>query len=355
METTTPEVAPSCAKSAASHFREVLEACERFVLTCHVNADGDALGSTLGLRRVLMNMGKQATVLTPDLAPSLYAWMPGYKTLRSYERETAACDALLELADCIAVMDYNDPGRVRALGEKIAASQVPLMMIDHHTDPKMTAEVFVSQPEAPATCLIVYDLLIAAGLGEYIDSEATTLFYAGLMTDTGGLSYNSSDPEIYLRVADMLRRGIDKDWIHDKIFRDKPFKRLKLQGYALGRKLHRIKGLPVAVMALDAEELERHNYTTGDTEGLVNIPLQARGVDISCLIMERDDGIKLSMRSKGDLPINEFAQATYNGGGHINAAGATYYGTIDDAVSNFERSIASWLAAHGVQPKQTAK
>lgn len=339
----------SAPNTSPEHFREVLESAERFVLTCHVNADGDALGSTLGLRRVLMNMGKQATVVTPDLAPTMYAWMPGFKTVRSYEREREVCDALIDVADCLAVMDYNDPQRVRALGERIAAAQVPVVLIDHHTEPRMEAAAQLSLPQAPATCLIVYDLLIAAGLAEHLDKEATTLLYAGLMTDTGGLSYNSSDPDIYVKVADMLRRGIDKDWIHDKLFRDKPFKRIKLQGYALGRKLHRLKDRPVAVMALSAEELERHNYTTGDTEGLVNIPLQARGVDISCLLMERDDGIKLSMRSKGDLPINEYAQATYDGGGHANAAGATFYGTLQEAQDTFERTIAEWLQ------KRTAK
>ncbi len=333
-------------------FADIVKRSERVVLTCHVNADGDALGSTLGFRRVLMNMGKTADVITPDLAPTSYAFMPGYKTLRAYERQVEECDALIDRADLIVMMDYNDLGRIKTLGEKIGSCNVTKILVDHHLEPQVSAEVMVSEPEASATCQIIYKLLLDAGFGEYVDVEATSNFYAGIITDTGGLSYNSSSPELYEMVADMLRKGIDKSFIHDKIFNNKTIRRLKLQGYALHKKLHRIEGTPITVMALSAQELEQFSYNTGDTEGFVNIPLQVKDVIVSCFIMERPDGIKISLRSKGEFPVNEYSGKYFGGGGHLNAAGGTYHGTLADAVAVFREPIVEfyyrWL-------KRTAK
>lgn len=325
---------------------------QKFVLTCHTNADGDALGSTLGLRRVLMAIGKEATVIVPDLPPSFYSWMPDFKTVKTYERETEVCDALIDAADCVFVMDYNDLKRVKSLGEKIIATGKPTLMIDHHTAPQLQANVCISEPEAPATCEIAYRLCRAMGLEDKIDVKAATLFYSGIITDTGGLSYNSSQPELYILVADLLRKGIDKTTIHNNIFNNKNMRRLKLLGYTLHRKMHRIEKLPLAVMALDKEELDRFKYNTGDTEGFVNFPLQAKDVIATALILDRPDCIKISIRSKGDFPVNEFAAEYYGGGGHINAAGANCTGDFDEVVKQYEKNITEFYLRKSLNIKK---
>ncbi len=328
---------------------------ERFVLTCHTNPDGDALGSTLGLRQTLINMGKVATVITPDLAPNHYAWMKDYRTLKCYERDQEKCDEIIDSSDVVFMMDYNDITRVKSLGEKVSTSGKKLVMIDHHTNPLVKADVLFSFPDSPATCEVIYNLLKSMGFEEKIDTVAATHFYTGIITDTGGLSYNSSNPDIYLTVAELLRKGVDKMFVQEKIFNNKTYKRLKLLGFSLSRKMHRIKDLPIAYMALSASELESYNYNTGDTEGFVNYPLQVKDLTISALIMERPDGIKFSLRSKGsstpekDFPVNKFAEKYYGGGGHLNAAGATFHGTFDDAVSGFMVNISTfykeWVAS----------
>ena len=317
----------------ADDFAAIVNKSQRIVLTCHTNADGDALGSTLGFRQVLINMGKEATVITPDLAPSTYSWIKGFKTLRCYDRQAEDCDPILDAADLIVMMDFNDLSRVKSLGEKIGSLSVPRMLIDHHLDPNVSADVMVSRPTASATCQVVFKLILASGLGGFLDLDAVTNFYSGIVTDTGGLSYNSSDPEIYYLVAEMMSRGVDKTYVHDKIFNNKTVKILKLQGYALGRKFRRIDRSPLSYMALSQSELEHYNYNTGDTEGLVNIPLQVRDIICSCLILERPDCVKMSFRSKGDFPVNEYAAKYFGGGGHLNAAGGTFHGPVDDAVS----------------------
>lgn len=337
-----PVGAVSFTDEMAGDFARIVNGSQKIVLTCHTNADGDALGSTLGFRQALINMGKQATVITPDLAPTTYAWVKGFKTLRCYDRQTEECDAILDEADLIVMMDFNDLSRVKLLGEKISALQTPRLLIDHHLDPNVSADVSISRPHASATCQIIFKLLLAAGMGEYLDMDALTNFYSGIVTDTGGLSYNSSDPEIYYLVAELMARGVDKTFVHDKIFNNKTVKILKLEGYALGRKFHRIEKLPLAVMALSKSELDYYNYNTGDTEGFVNIPLQVRDIICSCLILERPDCVKMSFRSKGDFPVNEYAAKYFGGGGHLNAAGGSFHGPVEDALRLYTETIADF-------------
>lgn len=332
-------------------FTDLVCKYQNFVLTCHTNADGDALGSTLALRKALVNQGKSAMVITPDLPPTYFAWMPDYKYIQTYEKEPQECDRYLEQADVILVLDYNDIKRVKSLGDKIASlSEKKTVMIDHHLDPQLKADVTFSYPEASATCELVYHVLVSAGMEQYIDVEVATALYTGILTDTGGLSYNSSNPELYLIVAELLRKGIDKPMIHENIFNNKTIRRLKLLGYTLGRKLKRIEKYPLTLMTLDAKELEQYGYHTGDTEGFVNYPLQVKDVIATAFIMERPDGVKISLRSKLDFPVNEFSAKYYGGGGHLNAAGGNYVGSLDEAVKIYTDNIvdfyAKWLKQH---------
>lgn len=312
---------------------------QHFILTCHTNPDGDALGSTLAMRKLLLNLGKTATVITPDLPPTFYSWMPDIKTVKIYERDTENCDALLDTAEVVFVMDYSELTRVKKLGEKLKTLNKIFVLIDHHDNPIPEVDAKFHFPEAPATCAIVFDVIRKAGFTDKIDTEIATNLYTGILTDTGGLNYNSSSPEIYITVAELLRCGIDKPYIHEKVFNNKNMRRLKLLGYSLSRKMHRIDKLPLAIMALSAKELEQYNYNTGDTEGFVNFPLQVKDIIATALILERPDAIKISIRSKGDFPVNEFAAKYYGGGGHLNAAGANVNGDFNATVDTYRKNI----------------
>lgn len=312
---------------------------QSFILTCHTNPDGDALGSTLAMRKVLLNLGKSATVITPDLPPTFYSWMPGIKTVKIYERDTENCNALLDAADVVFIMDYSELSRVKKMGDKLKTLSKTLVLIDHHDNPIPEVDAKFHFPDAPATCAIVFDVIRNAGFADKIDLDVATNIYTGILTDTGGLNYNSSSPEIYITVAELLRYGIDKPYVHEKVFNNKSMRRLKLLGYSLSRKMHRIDKLPLAVIALSAKELEQYNYNTGDTEGFVNFPLQVKDITATALILERPDAIKISMRSKGEFPVNEFAAKYYGGGGHLNAAGANVNGDFNAAVDAYCKNI----------------
>jgi phosphoesterase RecJ-like protein len=296
-------------------------------------------------------MGKQAHVITPDLAPTMYSWINGFKTITAYERAQAECDVLIDDADVLFMMDYNTLSRIKSLGEKLKTFSKTKVLVDHHLDPDIDVDVFFSDPNEPATCSYIFKILCEAGLKEYISIEAVTNFYTGIMTDTGGLSYNSSSSDIYYVVADLLNMGVDKPKVHDKIFNNKFMKQLRLLGFTLGHRMSWIPDLPLTVMALSADDLERFNYNTGDTEGFVNYPLQVRNVVANVLILERPDCVKISIRSKGEFPVNEFAAKYFGGGGHLNAAGCTYFGKFEDAVRLYKENIkifyTEWLAKQG--------
>lgn len=334
---------------------EAINQHNTFILTCHVNADGDALGSTLGLQQVLLNMGKKCSVLVPDLPPTNLSWIPGFKTAHPYERETDLCDSLIEESDCIFVMDYNSHSRTLKLGEKLASidkASKCWVMVDHHLDPVEECDVMISNPEASATCEVIFDCLNNSGLKKYIDETAASCFYTGIMTDTGGLSYNSSDPELYILVSELLRYGIDKNSIHDKIFNNKSVRRLKLLSASL-KKMVVIEGTNVAFIPLSKSILDKYHYMTGDTEGFVNVPLQAKTVICSILLMDRPDGVKVSLRSKGDFSVSDFAQKYYGGGGHFNASGATLKMPFEEAVETVERDMKEYYAS--ICPEKTKK
>ena len=319
----------------------------KFILTCHVNADGDALGSTLGLKAVLARLGKKCSVIVPDLPPTTLLWIPGAKSAHAYEREITVCDQLIEEADCIFMMDYNAHSRTGKLGEKLSSldkGSKYWVMVDHHLDPVEKCDVMISNPEASATCEIIYDCLRNSIYKDQIDVTSASCFYTGIMTDTGGLSYNSSDPDLYLLVADLLRMGIDKSEIHDKIFNNKSVRRLRLLATSL-KKMEVIPGTNVSLIPLSKPVLDKHRYMTGDTEGFVNIPLQAKNLVCSMLLMERPDGIKVSLRSKGDFSVSEFASKYYGGGGHFNASGATMKMAFEEAVEVLKRDMKEYYTA----------
>lgn len=325
-----------------------------FVLTCHVNADGDALGSTLGLQQVLTNMGKKCSVIVPDLPPTNLSWIPGFKTTHAYERETEVCDALIEESDCIFIMDYNSHSRTLKLGEKLASldkGSKYWVMIDHHLDPVEKTDVLISNHEASATCEVVFDCLRNSSLKEYIDVTAASCLYTGIMTDTGGLSYNSSNPDLYILVAELLRYGFDKNAIHDKIFNNKSVRRLKLLAASL-KKMTVIEGTNVAFIPLSKSILDQYHYMTGDTEGFVNVPLQAKNIVCSILLMDRPDGVKASLRSKGDFSVSDFASKYYGGGGHFNASGATLHMPFDEAVEKITKDMKEYYLQYFPDKKQ---
>ena len=159
------------------------------------------------------------------------------------------------------------------------------------------------------------------------------------MTDTGAFTFSSNNPEIYYIITELIKKGIDKDLIYSKVYHVFSESRLRLMGYVLYEKIKVYPDQKTALITLSLKELNRFKYTTGDTEGFVNMPLSIEGIQFSVLIREDTDYVKMSFRSVGNFLCNQFSSIYFHGGGHQNAAGGEFYGSLSDAVVAFEAAL----------------
>ena len=240
--------------------------------------------------------------------------------------------------------------RVRALSKTADGtaygkySKAKKFLLDHHPFPGANYSVTLSHPEASSTSELVFHLICALGDFNMIDKEMAQCIYTGIMTDTGALSYNSNNSNLFQVVAHLLDKGIDKDEIYRLVYNNYSESRLRLQGFVLNDKMQVFPERSTAVITLTDKELKRFKYKKGDTEGFVNMPLQIDGILLSAFFREdKEQGlIKLSFRSTGTVPCNRFSSEFYNGGGHLNAAGGEFKGTLEEAVEVFNKGLEEW-------------
>lgn len=322
-----------------SVLKSLVDNAKRIVLTCHVAPDGDALGSTLAFCQVLKAMGKNAIVVSPDRPPRSLAFLPGINDLVAASCNTYQARGLMRNADLIICLDFNALKRLDLLSGPVTSAKAPKVLIDHHLDSENFAAVTFSFPSMAATCQLLFHILDAEGWLRYLDRDGASCLYTGLMTDTGNFSYNSSNPDLYLIIASLLEKGIDKDDLYTKACNTFSESCLRLNGYALCEKMQVFAEHKAALIVLTREDLERFGYIKGDTEGLVNKPLAIPDVEYSVFIREDESMIKVSMRSKGNFPVNKLCEQYFNGGGHRNAAGGEMTLPLTDVVDIFLGSL----------------
>lgn len=323
--------------------KKYVEKGESFVIVTHVSPDGDALGSSLGLYHFLTACGKDnVTVIVPNEFPSFYRWMPGAKDIIIYEKYTEFADQLIRDADVLFCLDFNEPKRIEKMAPAVLATEARKVMIDHHLNPSDFCRVVISYPEMSSTSEMVFRFICRMGMFDLLDRKAAACIYTGMMTDTGSFTYNSNRPEIYTIVSELIKKGIDKDLIYRKVNQVYSESRLRMMGYVLYEKMKVYPDRKAALITLSQQELARFQYATGDTEGFVNLPLSMEEVEFSVFIREDAEYIKISLRSVGDFPCNIFASTYFNGGGHKNASGGEFYGSLEDAVKVFEKGLAEF-------------
>ena len=322
-------------------FRQFIREGSFFALTCHTNPDGDALGSTLAMANWLRQMGKEAVVIVPDMYPDFLQWLPGAQDAVRADKYPDKAKLTLSLADVLLCMDYNTPSRTEQLEPFIRESKGKKVLIDHHLDPEPFCDVSFSAPSASSTAEIVFSLIEQMEGASLLTFEAAECLYCGMMTDTGAFTYNSSRPEVYAIISRLLAFRIDKDKIYRRVYHNYSEGRLRLIGYSLYEKMRVYPEQKAALIYLSKAEMAKFQYVKGDTEGLVNMPLQMKGIVFSCFLREDTEksSIRVSLRSVGNFPCNRFAEQYWNGGGHLNASGGSFDGTLDDAVAHFEEAL----------------
>ena len=314
---------------------DLIAGSRNILITCHLSPDGDAMGSSLGLCMALKNIGKKAKVVVPDTPPKYLMFLPGATDIVVYSRSQHYVERLFASSELVFCLDYNEPKRIDLVADAMLASPAKKVMIDHHLNPADFPDVVISHPEESSTSVLVYRTLLDLGLEDAITADVAECLYTGMMTDTGNFSYNSNDPDLYEVIADMVRRGINKDFIYRKVYFSNSYNRLRLNVYALVEKFEVFPEHKAALITLTREEMNRFQYQKGDTEDLVNKPLTIPDITYSVFLREESDYVKVSTRSKGDFPVNLMCKEHFNGGGHLNAAGGEFYGTIEEAVERF--------------------
>lgn len=322
------------------HFTKWFERADKIVIVSHVSPDGDAIGSSLGLAHFLDSQDKTVNVIVPNVFPDFLKWMPGSKDILLYDRYKEFADKLIAEADVICCLDFNALKRIEKMGDAVAASSARKIMIDHHLYPEEFCQIIISHPEISSTSELIFRLICRMGYFSDISLEGAECIYTGMMTDTGGFTYNSNNREIYFIISELLSKGIDKDDIYRKVYNTYSESRLRLMGYVLSN-MRVYREYNSALISLTRDEQSQFDYIKGDSEGFVNIPLSIKNVCFSCFLREDTETkmIKISLRSVGTFPCNKVAAEFFNGGGHLNASGGEFYGTMDEAREVFERAL----------------
>ena len=317
--------------------RRFIDNANKILLTGHISPDGDSLGATLGLDHLLKQLGKDVTVMVPNRYPSFFNWMPGIDKVFIMEENKTEAVKIIKESDVIFCIDYNTLDRVNGMKPLIEQSKAKKVMIDHHLDPNINCDVVISHPEISSASELVFRFMCRMGFYQEVSLESAECIYTGMMTDTGGFTYNSNNPEIYIIIKALLEKGVDKDAIYNKVFHTYSEDRLRLLGYCLN-KMEIIPECNAAIIVLTQEELHRFNYKVGDTEGIVNMPLQIENVNKSVLVREDKTQIKLSFRSQGDVAVNIMAEQ-FGGGGHKNAAGGESTQSMAETLDKLRRVL----------------
>lgn len=326
----------------AEQLKTLLKSTKNVVIIPHKNPDGDAMGSTLGLCHYLKNKGHDCCVISPNNYPDFLKWLPGNEQVRQFCSEREICEKHIDEADLIFTLDFNTLSRTGEMAPVLEQQKgrTVFIMIDHHQQPDDYAAFTYSDPTASSTCELVYRFIRKTGDSADINATIATCLYTGIMTDTGSFKFSSTTGDTHRVVADLIDKGAQNTVIHQRVYDTKSYDQLQLLSTAL-RNLKVFEKYRTAYISLSQEELDKHHFKKGDTEGMVNYGLSLKGIVLAAIFIEhKEEGIiKISLRSKGNFDVNKLARKYFNGGGHINAAGGKSLNSLKETTAFFEHIL----------------
>lgn len=331
------------AEADIQQLAELLAAPKKLVIVTHRNPDGDALGSSLGLKFFLEKLGHEVSFVSPNHFAQTLRWIHGVDEVLIHDSEIGRklCEAKIKSADIIFCLDFNNLGRLEALGEVLRAAAAPKVMIDHHQQPDNFAMLSFSNTTYCATAEMVYDIIADMGQQHLVDQRTAENLYTGITSDNGFFQFNNTTANALHVAAELVARGARPEFVSEKVnnvFRET---RLRFFGYCLNEKLKLVKNGRVAYMLLTQAEIKKFNLQSGDNEGLVNYPFKIEGVQVSAYFSEEPEIVKISFRSRGAVDVNTFARTYFEGGGHRNAAGGRSLNGLEQAEKKFLEALDS--------------
>ncbi|MDR0510410.1 MAG: DHH family phosphoesterase [Rikenellaceae bacterium] len=315
------------------------------VLVGHTNPDGDAVGSMLAWGAALESRGHRVSHVVPNGFPSFLAWLDRGQKILVFKNRPDEVEAKVKEAGAIFFMDFNKIDRLEALSNVLGANtEAPKILIDHHLDPPMIFDVAFSHPEASSTSYIVFGIICELYGEQAITRPVAEAIYVGMMTDTGNFSFGNLTPGLYRALATLAERKIDVPKLHHNVYNSYSGDRMRLLGYVLGEKMKFVDERRVAYITLSESELKQYDFQVGDTEGFVNYPLTIKGMRMSAMFVENSRFIRVSLRSYGEVDVNQFARRYFEGGGHKNAAGGKSFVTMEQTVERFLSCIEEFFS-----------
>jgi len=321
-------------KQKLSVLIEKINSAQNIAVITHTNPDGDTVGASLSIYKILLNMGKKVSVISPDTLPEFLECLPNVEAILTYETQKNDVKSILQNADLVFCMDFNASHRVGILTHQLDKVTAFKILIDHHLMPDENFfDLIFCFDKSSSTYELLFHILRESDLLKYFDSDIATCIYVGIMTDTGSFSFACNRKEVFETVARLVELGdINLKKIHDNIYNSFSESRLRFLGFCINEKLVVLHEYHAAYIWVSMEEMERFNVSEGDLEGVVNYALSIKGIVIAALLKERKNIIKMSFRSKDEFSVNSFAKENFDGGGHINAAGGKSSLTMQDTI-----------------------
>lgn len=310
-----------------SSLKKIIDEHNSFLLSTHVNPDADALGSELAFYLILKKLGKKVRVINHSSTPYNLEFLDEKNVLEKFDETIHA--KVFDESEVFILLDLNQANRIVKIEKAFRGFKGVKVCIDHHQDTENVFDQVFGGIEYSATSEIIYDFIEETKIVE-LDNSIALQLYAGIMTDTGSFRFDRTSPRIHRIIADLLEKGVNPTEVYDKIYDQFKFGRVKLLGYALST-MQLDSTRQIAYMIVKRELLEQTGATEADIDGFVNYCLTIQGIKIGILFYELKDGIKISFRSKGEIPVSKLAKE-FEGGGHTNASGIRLFHTTIDEV-----------------------
>ena len=321
-----------------SRFRQMVSQATNVVVLSHTSPDGDAIGSSVGVSRMLNKMGITSKVILPDEFPACYRFLLQNDEVMIASASYGQAKAFIDTCDLIIAVDFNDLSRLDILKDVVKESKVPKILIDHHLNP--TIDVFdlvFSDNTMSSSAELVYWILMLAYGKTVVTKSVAECLYTGICTDTGSFSYSCNSPTVYNATAHLVEAGVNVSDIHSNIYNSYSKERLLLLGFCINQRLRIFDDMKLAYFYISKEDQKRFAAQKGDLEGVVNYTLMMEDIQVGALVKENDEGVvRISFRSKSDFNVNDFARKYFDGGGHRKASGATSTMNLEDTCTYME-------------------
>lgn len=308
---------------------DVIKSKNNFIITAHVNPDADAIGSELAIADVLNQLGKKYRIINSSKTPYNLLFLDSENEIEQFEESIHSNE--FKNFDAAIFLDLNFLNRTAKMEKQFQEFEGTKICIDHHTNPENFAEFNFIDQNKSSTGEIIYDLISCCNSLNLNNNNALPI-YAAIMTDTGSFRFSKTTSTLHKKIAKLLKFNLNPEEIYDKIYAQYEFSRNKL----LGEALHTIEisdSKKVSYMVITQESLSKSGAVESDVDGFVNYALTTKGVVIGILFFELKDGLKISFRSKGKIPVNQLAEE-FGGGGHLNASGTRLFDVSLNDIKN---------------------